>query len=108
MMRAAAVLLLLLAAGLRAQQAPPQINFFLFHPAYLFDLDCNGIIDASDFNVAIAQALGTKACTTGDFDGSKTCDVVDVVLLVLAYEYGGKPYYPLGPYIPWCRAAKGL
>jgi|GEM_PF-4932342 len=113
-MRRLALALVLLAAGMCAQITPPglgpppDLGFFLGHPPFIFDLDCSGALDQNDVTLALAQILGQAPCTSADFDGNGACDIVDLQLLYLAISYGGIPFYPLGPYQPWCLQSKGL
>jgi hypothetical protein len=46
-------------------------------PAYPCDLNSDGVVNSLDVALAIQMGLGQLACTA-DFDGSGTCDIVDV------------------------------
>ena len=52
------------------------------------DLNGDGVVDSTDVQMAINQALGTAPCTTADLQKNGRCDVVDVQR-VIASSLGG-------------------
>lgn len=48
------------------------------------DLNGDGVVDATDVQLAISQALGSSPCTNADLDGTGTCNVVDVQRVINA------------------------
>ncbi len=45
------------------------------------DLNSDGVIDSLDHLLAVDQANGKTACTSGDLDSNGKCDVVDVQII---------------------------
>jgi hypothetical protein len=48
------------------------------------DLNSDGLVNVSDVQLSVNQALGILSCTTGDLNGDGRCDVVDVQRIVNA------------------------
>ena len=48
------------------------------------DIDGNGAVTATDASLAADQAIGKAACGSGDVNGDAKCDLIDVLLVVLA------------------------
>jgi hypothetical protein len=47
-------------------------------------LNGDGVVNASDVQVAISQALGTTPCGSADLMQTHTCNVVDVQRVIIA------------------------
>jgi hypothetical protein len=53
------------------------------------DLNGDGVVNQTDVNLAISQALGTSTCSAADLVGNGKCDVVDVQRVINAAAPGG-------------------
>jgi hypothetical protein len=58
-------------------------------PTSACDLNSDSVVTQADVDIAIAQALGTAACSNADLDGSGKCDAVDLQRMVNAALPGG-------------------
>jgi hypothetical protein len=47
-------------------------------PASACDLNGDGVVNQSDVQLAISQALGTVSCNTADLNGDHSCNVIDI------------------------------
>ena len=48
-----------------------------------FDLNADGLVNAADFALAMAQVIGSTTCGTADFNGDGVCNVEDLILLAV-------------------------
>jgi len=48
------------------------------------DLNSDGMVNALDVQLAVDQALGLTACTTGDINHDGVCNIVDVQMVISA------------------------
>jgi hypothetical protein len=52
------------------------------------DLNGDGVVNFTDVQLAVSQALGTTACRTADLIGTGSCNVVDVQRIIVAASGG--------------------
>ncbi len=48
------------------------------------DLNGDGVVNAADVQLAVAQALGTTACTSANLTGDGTCNAVNIQRIIVA------------------------
>lgn len=59
---------------------PPVVAITVLSP---YDLNSDGVVDATDVNTVVDQIIGVTACTTGDLNGDTKCNTIDLLLLVV-------------------------
>jgi beta-glucanase (GH16 family) len=81
-----------IAGVLRPQSGTNDVGAYQYQAAVITssacDLTGDGAVDQADVNSAIAQVLGTSACTNAKLDLSASCSVVDVQRVINAANGG--------------------